>query len=135
VNRKWQWAGVVLFILAAIASAGDLVLSRGHPDEIADARFAGAVLAAGLAVVGAILAITAHLSMKSKPEEKAWPSGRELIPLILVVLGLLGITNIIGWWYVTGDVTGGMLTIGVGLILIVVGAILLRRSEEKGKGI
>ena len=134
MNGKWQWAGVVLFILAAIASAGNLVLSRNHPAEIADARSTGAVLTAGLAVVGAILAVTAYLSIKDKPEEKAWPSVRELMPLILVVVGLISITDIIGWWYVIGDITGGLLTIGAGLILIVVGALLLSKSEENGKG-
>lgn len=135
VNRKWQWAGVVMFILGAIAAAGNFALSRGHPDEIADARIAGAVLAAGLAIVGAILAITAYLSSRDEREKKVRLSGRELVALILVVLGVLGITNIIGWWHITGDVSGGLLSIGVDLIVIAVGAILLRKPDEKREGV
>ena len=131
MDRRWQWAGLVMFILGAIASAADFILSRAYSDEIADARLTGAVLTAGLAFLGAILAITAYLSNRDKPEERTRPSAEELGALILVVFGINGITNTVGRWYATSDLTQGWMIIVVSLIFMAVGAQRLRRSEQE----
>ncbi len=133
MNRKWQLVGLVLFIVAILSSVFSFVLSAGHPDEIRDARVTSAVIAAGLAVIGGVLAIAAYLSRDRTSKEKISISGREVIPPFLIAAGLLAIGNGIAWWNAVGS--GGTRSIGVGAILIVLGAILLRRSRGTSKSV
>jgi len=96
--------------------------------KLENVHVTAAVFAAGLAVVGALLAISAYISTKGESKDETRISGRELIPPVLVLLGLLPIANGIAWWSVMGN--GLAQSVGIGVILMVLGALLLRRPEE-----
>ena len=126
MSRKWKWAGVALSLTAVLGIISNLALaSTGPPDEIRDAYVTGAVLAAGLAVAGALFAIVVHLSADGKSEEKARITAVEMFPLILIATSPLAIANGIAWWDSTENVTA----IGWGVIQMALGAILLRRPQ------
>ena len=114
--------------MATISSAVNLMIFNTEPAEIRDAYVTAAVLAAGLAAVGALLAISVYISTKGKPRDETRISGRELIPPSLIVLGPLAIANAIAWWNVYG--TRNVATVAVGVVFMVLGALLLRKSEE-----